>query len=111
MRARNLGDPERRDLELARGAARAERGAFDAVFDQVIGYLSDRTGSRWGARLPWMIAGTPLLMVSGYFLYTPPPTADIWYFGLWSLAFYSACTTPYRHRTERNSRRRTYLDF
>ena len=37
MRARNLGDPERRDLELARGAARAERGAFDAVFDRFAG--------------------------------------------------------------------------
>ncbi|WP_320664013.1 MFS transporter [Prochlorococcus sp. MIT 1223] len=34
---------------------------WDAFNDPIIGWLSDHTKSRWGPRLPWMIAGaTPL---------------------------------------------------
>lgn len=30
----------------------------DAINDPVVGFLSDRTRSPWGRRLPWMLAGT-----------------------------------------------------
>jgi glycoside/pentoside/hexuronide:cation symporter, GPH family len=65
---------------------------FDAVLDQVVGFLSDRTRTRWGARLPWIIAGAPLFMVSSWFLYTPPASAGVVYFGGWSFVFYVAYT-------------------
>lgn len=52
----------------------------DALLDPLIGILSDRTQTRLGARLPWMIAGAALALPSGYFLFLPPADADIFYF-------------------------------
>lgn len=43
----------------------------DAVFDQIIGVLSDRTRSRLGRRKPFMLAGTVVMLVSLYFLFNP----------------------------------------
>jgi len=74
------------------GAVLAGTRIFDAISDQLIGFYSDRTRSRLGARLPWMLAGTPLLMFSAFFLYSPPMDADIWYFGTWSFLFYLSYT-------------------
>ena len=37
---------------------------FDMVTDPLIGYLSDRTKSRWGRRAPWMFWGA-LIMAAG----------------------------------------------
>ena len=34
---------------------------FDILTDPIIGYLSDRTVSRWGRRAPWMAIGALLL--------------------------------------------------
>ena len=31
---------------------------WDAINDPLIGWLSDRTQSRWGPRIPWMIAAS-----------------------------------------------------
>ncbi|HOY77194.1 MAG TPA: MFS transporter [Hyphomonadaceae bacterium] len=56
---------------------------IDALLDPLIGILSDRTRSRLGARLPWMIAGAVIALPSGYFLFLPPADADIYYF-FWS---------------------------
>ena len=30
---------------------------WDAVNDPIVGYLSDRTETRWGRRYPWIVAG------------------------------------------------------
>ena len=37
---------------------------FDIITDPLIGYLSDRTETRWGRRVPWMALGT-LVLVAG----------------------------------------------
>ncbi|MDE1147232.1 MAG: MFS transporter [Azospirillaceae bacterium] len=60
---------------------------FDAFSDQVVGYLSDRTRTRLGARKPWMIAGTLLTLVACYYLFMPPAGCGIGYFAFWRLAY------------------------
>jgi glycoside/pentoside/hexuronide:cation symporter, GPH family len=61
---------------------------FDAVSDTLIGYWSDQTRTRHGARKPWVIAGGLLSTVAGYFLFQIPHDAGIVYFGGWSALFY-----------------------
>ena len=34
--------------------------AFDAITDPLMGWISDRTNTRWGRRRPWMMIGAPL---------------------------------------------------
>lgn len=36
---------------------------IDAIDNLVYGYLSDRTRTRWGRRRPWLVIGTPLLVL------------------------------------------------
>jgi len=44
----------------------------DVVTDPIVGVLSDRTRSRFGRRKPWVLLGTPLYVVSAWFLFFPP---------------------------------------
>lgn len=60
---------------------------FDAVTDQVIGYLSDRTRSRWGARKPWVVAGATVTVIAAFFLLKPPPGIGLLYFFVWRLVY------------------------
>ena len=62
----------------------------DVVIDPLIGFLSDRTGGRLGARKPWVIAGILLTMVSAWFLFNPPPHPNFNYFLVWYTAIYLA---------------------
>jgi len=47
---------------------------WNAFNDPLIGYLSDRTKSRWGRRIPWMLGATIPLGVLMILLFTPPST-------------------------------------
>lgn len=53
---------------------------IDAVTDQLIGYLSDVTRSKYGRRKPWLAGGILISMISAYFLYSPPADAGFVYF-------------------------------
>jgi len=44
---------------------------IDALDNPVYGFLSDRTRSRWGRRRPWLVIGTPLLVLGLIAFYSP----------------------------------------
>ncbi|MDA1074917.1 MAG: MFS transporter [Proteobacteria bacterium] len=58
---------------------------FDVLTDPLMGYLSDHTRSRFGRRRPWMLLATPIMMLSIYRLFMPPPDADWVHLLVWSL--------------------------
>ena len=46
--------------------------SFDAITDPLMGWISDRTRTRWGRRVPWMLIGAPLCAIAFVFLFSPP---------------------------------------
>jgi len=74
------------------GSILAAGRLLDAFTDPAIGYLSDITKSRLGSRIPWILAGFALAMVSMYFLYAPDSTVGAVYFTAWLFLFYLAFT-------------------
>lgn len=52
-------------------------GAIEAFDDPLIGWWSDRTRSRWGRRIPFLLYGIPLLVISFWLLFVPPAGAGI----------------------------------
>ena len=55
-------------LAIAIAVARA----LDALSDPFVGWLSDRTHTRWGRRRPYMAIGAPLCAVAFWALFSPP---------------------------------------
>jgi len=45
---------------------------IDALDNPVYGFLSDRTRTRWGRRRPWLVIGTPLLILTFVAFYSTP---------------------------------------
>jgi GPH family glycoside/pentoside/hexuronide:cation symporter len=45
---------------------------IDALDNPVYGFLSDRTRTRWGRRRPWLVIGTPLLILGLIAFYNTP---------------------------------------
>ena len=67
---------------------------WDVITDPFAGSLSDRTHSRWGARRPWMLAGSLTLPIVFALLFRVPEhtgMAAAWYV----LFIYILCTTFY----------------
>jgi GPH family glycoside/pentoside/hexuronide:cation symporter len=48
--------------------------SLDALSDPFVGWLSDRTRSRWGRRRPFMAVGAPLCALAFWALFSPPRT-------------------------------------
>ncbi len=46
--------------------------AFDAISDPLMGWMSDRTRTRWGRRRPWIAVGAPLAAIFFVALFAPP---------------------------------------
>ncbi len=66
--------------------------AWDAVIDPWIGNLSDRTRTRWGRRKPWIVIGTPALMLMTWLFAQPPAGIGLSYLFVTALLFYIAFT-------------------
>jgi GPH family glycoside/pentoside/hexuronide:cation symporter len=47
---------------------------WNAFNDPLLGYLSDRTHTKWGRRLPYIMAGIIPLAIVMFFVFTPPKT-------------------------------------
>lgn len=45
---------------------------IDALDNPVYGFLSDRTRTKWGRRRPWLVIGTPLLILCFIAFYSTP---------------------------------------
>ena len=71
---------------------------LDVITDPLIGYLSDRSQSRWGPRRPWMILSAPFFCMAAWFLCVPPQNPNVIYLIFASGAyflFYTALDVPY----------------
>jgi len=79
---------------------------WDAVIDPVIGYLSDRTKSRWGRRRPYLLACAVPLGLAMWFFYTNPHLRSVPALTAWAAlalcllnAAYSFVNIPYSSLT------------
>ena len=75
-------------LAIAIAAARA----LDALSDPFVGWLSDRSRTRWGRRRPFIALGAPLCAIAFYALFAPPDSltmraASTWFTATFVLYF------------------------
>jgi len=68
--------------------------AWDAITDPAVGYVSDRTRSRWGRRRPYMFVGAILLAFSMVAMFTAPPAGQMGLF-LYVTLMYCVLNTAY----------------
>ncbi len=89
------GDVERRGAAFAIGAVLVIGRLIEAFDDPLIGYWSDRTRSRWGRRIPFVLAATPFMVIFFVLLWIPPNPGEtignviflfaiFWFFNLFS---------------------------
>lgn len=65
---------------------------FDVVTDPLMGYISDHTRTRFGRRRPWILAATPIMMLSIYMLFMPPEGAGWVHLFIWNMLLSIAIT-------------------
>ncbi|MDG1937099.1 MAG: MFS transporter [Paracoccaceae bacterium] len=65
---------------------------FDMITDPLIGYLSDRTNTRWGRRAPWMFVGALVLAAGTVGLFGVPEKLDLTSTILWVSGFFILAT-------------------
>ena len=74
---------------------------FDAITDPAIGYISDRTQTRFGRRRPYIAIGSFFIVLSMYLLFNPPQASayfETWWFGICIYAlflFWTAVAVPF----------------
>jgi len=88
-----------------RGVALSALGALliavrllDAFSDPAMGWISDRTRTRWGRRKIWLAVAAPLVVVSVWMLMVPPEGAGFLHVAIWLSALtlsWTVALTPY----------------
>jgi len=58
---------------------------WNAVNDPLFGLLSDRTHTKYGRRMPYLMVGGPLLSLSFILLYATPTISEQWVYFVWLL--------------------------
>jgi GPH family glycoside/pentoside/hexuronide:cation symporter len=67
------------------GAAVMAGKLWDAVTDPVMGYISDRTRSRWGRRRPYLLFGALPMMLTMWLFFTAPVSGNPLVLTLWAV--------------------------
>ncbi|MBD2112234.1 MULTISPECIES: MFS transporter [Cyanophyceae] len=86
---------------VAAGSVLAIGRIWDAFNDPFIGYLSDKTRTRWGRRYPWIVLGAIPFGVTFFLTWVVPDWGDaarFWYYVVMSLlfqVFYTVVNLPY----------------
>jgi glycoside/pentoside/hexuronide:cation symporter, GPH family len=81
------------------GMAIAISRLLDVFIDPFMGILSDRWQTRWGRRKPWLVFGTPLLLLSTWMVFVPRDTVSITYLFVWTCLLFLSFTVfdlPYK---------------
>jgi GPH family glycoside/pentoside/hexuronide:cation symporter len=60
---------------LAVGVLFTVGGIVSGLDDAIVGWFSDRTNSRWGRRIPYIVIGTPLWSIFFVLIFVPPASA------------------------------------
>ena len=66
---------------------------WDFVTDPLVGWLSDKTRTRFGRRIPWMTLAWLPLSVAAYKLFLPPPGVGASYLAFWSFLLFLSGTS------------------
>lgn len=61
----------------------------DIIFDPILGGIMDRTRTRLGRFRPWLIAGTPVIVVGSYALFMAQPGVGPIYLWFWLVVVYA----------------------
>ena len=69
--------------------------AFDVVTDPIVGYLSDRTRSRWGRRVPWIASGALILAASIVAMFAVPQGMGWQANALWVTLFFGLASVGF----------------
>src|ERR1043166_3544871 len=70
---------------LAVGVLLTVGGIVGALDEAIVGFFSDRTKSRWGRRIPYIVLGAPLWSIFFLLLFMPPADAGHAAAGLYTL--------------------------
>ena len=68
---------------------------FDIITDPIVGYLSDRTHSRWGRRVPWMAIGALILSGGIIGLFGVPQSLSLLGTLIWVGGFFAFATVGF----------------